>query len=75
MIPRHFISEKPRIVPWPESLRAKYRWRFEASIGEPETDDFASWPGVTIEDAVARLAEVVAQSRLYDAHRARSWSE
>jgi len=73
MIPHRFIAEKPRVTPWPEHLH--HVAKFELSIGERGTDDFHCTIGNTLEEALPRFAEIVARQRLYDLHRARSWSE
>lgn len=73
MIAGRFISEKPRVRPWPERLRDSAK--FEITLGERGSDDFHFTIGDTIEETLPRFAEIVARDRLYDAHRARSWSE
>jgi hypothetical protein len=68
-----FISEKPRVIPWPERLFDHAR--FEMTLGELGGDDYHVTIGDDIEETLERLAGIVARDRVYDAHHARSWSE
>jgi hypothetical protein len=65
-----FVSEKPRVTPWPASLRDTAK--FEVRLGEREDDDYHVTIGDTLEETLPRFAEIVSRQRLYAAHRARS---
>lgn len=71
MIAHRFVSEKPRVIPWPADLHRIAK--FELSLGEGDDHHFTV--GDTLEEALPRFAEMVAEQRLYAMHRARSWSE
>lgn len=68
-----FVSEKPHVIPFPADLQ--HVAKFELTIGERGSGNWHFTIGDTLEEALPRFAEIVAQQRWYDAHHARSWSE